>query len=89
MGRYSYVGAGTRITGTVIGSFCSIGGRCGIGGGVHPTSMVSTSPTFFKGHNILGKNFAEIPYDPSLPVEIGNDVWIGEGACIISGVKMN
>lgn len=88
MGRYSYVGAGTRITDTVIGSFCSIGGRCGIGGGVHPTSMVSTSPTFFKGHNILGKNFAEIPYDPSLPVEIGNDVWIGEGACIISGVKI-
>lgn len=88
IGRYSYVGSGTRITDTVIGSFCSIGGRCGIGGGIHPTSMVSTSPIFLKGHNIFGKNFANIPYDPSKPVKIGNDVWIGEGACIVSGVKI-
>ena len=38
--------------------------------------------------NILRKNFAEIPYKPSMKVEIGNDVWIGEGACIVSGVKI-
>ena len=88
MGRYSYVGSGTRITNTVIGNFRSIGGRCGIGGGVHPTDMVSTSPIFLKGRNILGKNFAEIFYDSSKTVEIGNDVWIGEGACILSGVKV-
>lgn len=88
MGRYSYVGAGTRITDTSIGNFCSIGGHCGIGGGIHPTDMVSTSPVFLKGRNILGKNFAEIPYEPSKTVEIGNDVWIGEGVCIVSGVKI-
>jgi len=88
IGRYSYVGTGTRITDTVIGNFCSIGARCGIGGGVHPTDMVSTSPAFLKGRNILRKNFAEIPYKPSMKVEIGNDVWIGEGACIVSGVKI-
>lgn len=88
MGRYSYVGAGTRITDTAIGNFCSIGGRCGIGGGIHPTDMVSTSPAFLKGHNILGKNFAEIPYDPSKTATIGNDVWVGEGVCIVSGVKI-
>ena len=88
MGRYSYIGSGTRITDTVIGNFCSIGARCGIGGGIHPTDMVSTSPVFLKGHNILGKNFAEILYEPSKTVEIGNDVWIGEGVCIVSGVKV-
>ena len=88
MGRYSYVGTGTRITDTTIGKFCSIGVRCGIGGGVHPTDMVSTSPAFLKGRNILGKNFAEIPYEPSKRVEIGNDVWIGEGVCIVSGVRI-
>lgn len=88
MGRYSYIGSGTRITDTVIGNFCSIGARCGIGGGIHPIDMVSTSPAFLKGHNILGKNFAEIPYNPSKTVEIGNDVWIGEGVCIVSGVKI-
>ena len=88
MGRYSYVGSGTRITDALIGSFCSIGGHCGIGGGIHPTDMVSTSPAFLKGRNILGKNFAENPYEPSKTVEIGNDVWIGEGVCIMSGVKI-
>ena len=88
MGRYSYVGSGTRITDTNIGSFCSIGGRCGIGGGIHPTNMVSTSPVFLKGRNILNKHFANISYNSSKTVSIGNDVWIGEGVCIVSGVKI-
>ena len=88
MGRYSYVGSGTRITDTNIGSFCSIGGRCGIGGGIHPTNMVSTSPVFLKGRNILNKHFANISYNPSETVSIGNDVWIGEGVCIVSGVNI-
>ena len=88
MGRYSYVGSGTRITDTNIGSFCSIGGRCGIGGGIHPTNMVSTSPVFLKGRNILNKHFANISYNPSETVNIGNDVWIGEGVCIVSGVNI-
>lgn len=50
--------------------------------------MVSTSPAFLQGRNILGKNFSEIPYEPSKQVIIGNDVWIGEGGCILSGVKI-
>ena len=88
MGRYSYIGSGTRITDANIGSFCSIGARCGIGGGLHPTNMVSTSPVFLQGRNILKKNFASIPYEPSKTVTIGNDVWIGEGVCIMSGVSI-
>ena len=88
MGRYSYTGSGTRITDAVIGSFTSIGGSCGIGGGIHPTDMVSTSPVFLKGRNILRTNFATIPYKPSKTVYIGNDVWIGEGVHIMSGVTI-
>lgn len=88
MGRYSYVGYGTRITDAQIGNFCSIGARCGIGGGIHPTNMVSTSPVFLKGRNFLKKNFAQIPYEPSKLVVIGNDVWIGENVCIMSGVSI-
>lgn len=88
IGRYSYVGSGTRITDTEIGNFCSIGGRCGIGGGIHPIEYVSTSPIFLEGRNILGKNFARISYEPSKRVVIGNDVWIGEGVCILSGVSI-
>ena len=85
MGRYSYVGSGTRITDAVVGAFTSIGGRCGIGGGIHPTDMVSTSPAFLLGKNILRTNFSNIPYEASKTVAIGNDVWIGEGVHIMSG----
>lgn len=88
MGKYSYVGAGTQITDTKIGNFCSIGRNCGIGGGVHPMSTVSTSPAFLHGRNFLRKNFANISYASSERVEIGHDVWVGEGVYIKSGVKV-
>ena len=63
-------------------------GHCGIGGGIHPSDHVSTSPVFLQGRNILGKNFANIPYEPSKKVTIGNDVWIGEGVYIKSGINV-
>lgn len=88
MGRYSYVAAATNITDAQIGSFCSIGSECHIGGGVHPVDTVSTSPVFLAGKNFCGKNFAAIPYRPSEPVRIGDDVWVGEGVYIKSGIKI-
>lgn len=88
MGRYSYTGARVGITDAEIGQFCSIGGGVSIGGGIHPISNVSTSPTFLKGRNFLKKNFANIPYNPSERVFIGNDVWIGESTYIKSGIKI-
>lgn len=88
MGRYSYAGADTHITDTVIGNFCSIGSNCAIGGGIHPIDAVSTSPVFLKGKNFLRTNFGQMPYEPSKTVEIGNDVWIGQGVYIKSGVKI-
>lgn len=88
MDRYSYVGSYTHITDTEIGSFCSIGGNCGIGGGIHPLQYVSTSPAFLLGRNILGKNFAQIPYHSSERVIIGNDVWIGEYAYVMPGITI-
>ena len=85
LGRYSYICSGSHITDAVIGAFCSIG-RVSIGGGLHPMDTVSTSPVFLKGRNILGKNFADIGYEPSKTVTIGNDVWIGDGVYVKSGV---
>jgi len=88
MGRYSYVGGESHITNAVIGNFVSIGGGCQIGGGSHPIYMVSTSPVFLEGRNIMRKNFAHINYNDVRIVEIGNDVWIGDGCYIKSGVKI-
>ena len=88
MGRYSYVGAETHITSAKIGNFVSIGGGCQIGGGAHPLDMVSTSPVFLQGRNILRHNFAYFTFMNAQNVEIGNDVWIGDGCYIKAGVKI-
>ena len=88
LGRYSYIAKNTNITDAKIGSFCSIGGRCQIGGGLHPTDMVSTSPVFLEGKSAVGYNFGFIKFSPSETVIIGNDVWIGSGVFIKAGVKI-
>lgn len=88
MGKYSYVGSETHISSTNIGNFVSIGGGCQIGGGMHPLNMVSTSPVFLHGRNFLRKNFAEHTFDGKAEVNIGSDVWIGDGCYIKAGVTI-
>jgi acetyltransferase-like isoleucine patch superfamily enzyme len=68
-----------------IGKFCSIAEGVKIfGGGEHNKSLVSTYPL---------KHFLfKIGTDPNIKSKgatiIGNDVWIGENAIILSGVKI-
>ena len=86
MGRYSYMGKNNSIANTQIGSFCSIASYCAIGGGAHPLNMISTSPVFYSGKNIFGRNFGNIHVELNREVVIGNDVWIGEGVFINDGI---
>lgn len=88
MGRYSYIGQSSVISNVRIGQFCSIGGYGQIGGGMHPTDMVSTSPCFLSGKSTAGRNFAQIPYKTSETVIIDNDVWIGAGVYVKAGVHI-
>ena len=88
MGRYSYMGSFNSVCDTTIGSFCSIASYCAIGGGKHPIDAVSTSPVFYSGRNILGKNFADLPEEKNKGVVIDNDVWIGEAVFIKDGVHI-
>lgn len=83
VGRYSYI-YGSSAAKTKIGAFCSIAAGCSIGGGSHPTDWVSTSPVFYKGKNVLKKNFAQSEYEEFRETVIGNDVWIG-AKCLIKG----
>ncbi len=89
IGEYTY-GAptihefGEQLT---IGRYCSIGPGVQIFlGGNHDTAMVSTYPFSVKFKN----KFGHLKGHPSSkgPIIIGNDVWIGAGAIIVSGVKI-
>lgn len=88
MGKYSYIARNTLIQNTTIGNFCSISEGCNIGMPSHPTSYLSTSPVFLKGNNYLHKNFSLINYNDCPKTIIANDVWIGTGAKIKSGIKV-
>lgn len=88
LGRCSYVGRGSFIESTEVGAFCSIGGECNIGGGSHPMDSLSTSPVFYTAQNILKKQLAKRSFDPFQRTVIENDVWIGNGSKIKSGVRI-
>lgn len=88
VGRYSYVARNTLIQHADIGAFCSISEDCKIGMPSHPSDFVSTSPVFLEGGNYLGTNFASFPYEDCPRTVIGNDVWIGVGAKIKSGLSI-
>ncbi len=86
--RYSYVGSMCFLVNVEIGAFCSIADRCCIGGAMHPIERVSTSPVFHRGKNILGKNFDDAPTIKTLRTVIEDDVWLGMGCYIKSGVRI-
>lgn len=88
IGRYTYIGRNTLIQNTEIGGFCSISESCNIGMPSHPLDFVSTSPVFLEGGNCLKTHFANFPYNPCPKTKIGNDVWIGAGAKIKSGLSV-
>lgn len=88
LGRYSYVGRETLVQNTKIGAFCSVSESCNIGMPSHPVTMVSTSPVFLKGNNVLKKNFAEFEHTACKNTEIGSDVWLGAAVSVKSGLKI-
>lgn len=93
IGRCSYTGKSIYIANknTKIGSFCSIGERCILGHGEHPISYLTTSPYFYfdklgyKSEYIKSHN----EYWNSEPIEICNDVWIGDSVFIKNGTKIS
>ena len=70
-----------------VGSFCSISAEVKIfGGGEHRTDWVTTFPLRIAfGHERAGKD--GLPATKGLTY-VGNDVWIGRGAVVLSGVTV-
>ena len=87
MDRYSYL-YGSAAVHTDFGAFCSIASGTTIGGGGHPTDWVSSSPVFYKGKNVLKKNFSGREFVEFKKTTIGNDVWIGSKCLIKGGVTI-
>lgn len=98
IGYGSYIGRDSFIISCKIGRYCSVGPNVRIVSGSHPTTdFVSTHPSFFSiskqsGFTYVQNNkFAEYKYansDEKILVEIGNDIWIGDGALIMQGVHI-
>ena len=96
IGYGSYIGSNCVIYGK-IGKFCSIADNVNVVVGNHPTrSFISTHPAFFSTKQQAGFTFVdkqryeETNYSNGNDlVTIGNDVWIGYGATILSGVTVH
>ncbi len=89
LGAYSYVARETVLNDVRIGKFCSIGPRCLIGTGDHPTDRVTTSPVFYSTRRQAGVSFAEDDqFLERRPVCIGSDVWLGAGVFVRDGVSI-
>lgn len=73
-----------------IGSFCSIAEEVGIFIGTHGRHTIDYASTYPIGL-VYGRSPEKVPsstLNGNLDVEIGNDVWVGRGALIMSGVTI-
>lgn len=91
IGDFSYIANNSFVQRSNIGKFCSIASNVLIGSTEHPMDLISTHPFLY--NNKFGGFI--IKDDPNISnkinkgiVEIGNDVWIGNGAIILSSIKI-
>lgn len=93
LGRYFNANVGDVIyTNTSIGRFVSVGRNVEIGLAKHPINFLSTHP-FCVANTLFNRSenydaVERIDWSFHAPTIIGNDVWIGAKACIISGVQI-
>ena len=89
LGFGSYIGENAYIDAR-IGKYCSIAAGVKVVTGGHPTkNFVSTHPAFFSTKKQAGFTYvSEDLFVEENPAIIGNDVWIGQGAMILSGVTV-
>lgn len=89
IGSHSYIQKNSRLFNSTIGNFCSIASNVSIAPGLHPTSGVSTHPSFFLKNTPLVVTFADRDFfDSAKKVTIGHDVWIGENVIILDGITI-
>lgn len=95
----TYLGWNCIYNNCVVGKYCSIAPYSEVVYGRHPSQKyVSIHPAFYSLRKQAGFTFVDnqkyeefkfYNKDKNISVEIGNDVWIGYGAKIIEGVKID
>jgi len=94
LGANSYMNDGGYIREFVfVGRYCSIGRRVTIGAGIHQTSGLSTSPYLSSvgRYTEIQRKAAGLPpisYKSKYTI-LENDVWVGDGAIIATGVRVS
>lgn len=87
IGKYTRIKPFCVIKNTDVGNYCSIANDVVIGLGKHPTDYISTNSIFYKSG--IRNDFARpIEFVEEERITIGSDVWIGNGAVILDGVKV-
>jgi acetyltransferase-like isoleucine patch superfamily enzyme len=85
---HSYINSNSSVFYAQIGKFSSIASNVTIGLSMHPSRLISTHPAFYSNSKMF-RTFSDKNYFKEIEnITIGNDVWIGEGALIMGGVKI-
>jgi len=87
IGRYSRVNPFCKLAHTTVGNFSAIGQGTESGLGQHPLNYLSTQSIFYKNNKFRNDWVKQIDL-PALPIQIGNDVWIGKHSTILDGVSV-
>lgn len=87
IGKRTSVGRYTTIRNCDIGGYCAISWNCSLGAKNHHYERLSCSGAFYHSRfGLVDADIKEMEYIP--PTVIGNDVWIGCNAVVVSGVTI-
>jgi acetyltransferase-like isoleucine patch superfamily enzyme len=99
IGRFTYFNYGCEMSEVTIGRYCSIGQRCILNPGEHPTGWLSTHP-FASDPSGRSCGMIAVPdylaiagaaarnARPTERVVLGHDVWLGANVILLAGVTI-
>lgn len=88
IGKYSRINSNCKLVYTSVGNFTAIGKGTIIGLGRHPLNYVSSNSIFYKKNRMRNDWMTPIEFKQNLPIDIGNDIWIGRNTTIMDGVTV-
>ncbi len=89
IGNHTYIQQNSIICDAEVGKFCSIAMGVSVGMPKHSIATVSSHPAFYLRHTPLAKTYSDRDiFTTSYKTIIGHDVWIGQNAIIMSGIRV-